>query len=526
MKRRTQIALVLVATLLIPSVAMAAVTGSPDLSAHLSDNRVTPGEEATLGIVIQNTGELNSSGSSTLNSEVTTARGVTVDVNDGKAPISVNTATQAIGNVPEGATDPIEFQIDVEQDAEPGTYRVPVDVEYEYYSAISENGNSRNADTEDERFYVTLEVRDEARFEVVNVSSGARVGETGTVALTVENTGSEAAIVGDLTVTADNTATTFQESESAVRYFENWSVDERRTLTYRLNTGGSADSASYSFQLSGEYEGPDGQTRTSETERFGITPHPEQSFAIEGVESTLRVGDEGHLRGQVENTANTTVENVVIEWVSEQQNVSPSETEYAVGTLGPGESTEIDFEVEISDGAGSGPRQVTFVADYRDSDGDAQRSDEIDVQAAVEPSADEFEVEVTNASLEAGSGSQITLQLTNAGEQELTDISAQVFASSPISTTDSESFVSSLGPGESTELTFGVAAASGALEKQYPLSLDFQYEEPDGDTSISDSYRFAVDVAQPEESGGSPLPLIVVGLVVVALVVGYLRYYR
>ena len=526
MNSRTLLALVLVATLLVPGVAMAAVLGSPELSTHLADNRVTPGERTTLGVVVQNSGDLDNGGAAALNSEVTTARGVTVRLKSGNAPVTVETGTQAIGSVPEGATPPVNYQVEIDENAEPGTYRLPVRVHYDWTSYISETDGTRRTNSTTETHYVTLRVKDEARFEIVDVHSDARVGETGTVTLGVKNVGTEVANDADVAVTAANPATTFGQTASATRFVDEWAPGERRNLTYSLTTAPDADTASYSFDLTTTYENDAGQRASSEPVNFGVTPLPEQSFEMRGVESTLRVGDDGQLRGEIVNTANTTVDGVVLEWVSQQQNVAPAETEYAVGSLGPGESATVNYKVEISEGAESGPRQFTFVADYRDAEGDPQRSEELDVQATVAPERDEFDVAVVNASLVAGDAGTVKLELTNAGNETLSDISAQVFASSPISTTDSEAFVASLEPGESTTLTFGVAAGSGALEKQYPLSMDFQYEEPDGDSVISETYRFAVDVSEPEESGGSMLPLVVVGLVIVALGAGFLRYYR
>jgi len=65
-----------------------------------------------------------------------------------------------------------------------------------------------------------------------------------------------------------------------------------------------------------------------------LTPESEQTFAVGDVESTLAVGDDGELSGVLTNTGTRTVDDVVLTWASEQQNVNPTETEYAVGTLG------------------------------------------------------------------------------------------------------------------------------------------------------------------------------------------------
>jgi hypothetical protein len=215
----------------------------------------------------------------------------------------------------------------------------------------------------------------------------------------------------------------------------------------------------------------------------------------------------------------------VVNWESDHSNLSPQETEYAVGTLEPGESTTVSFGVDASDSAREGPRQFDFTVGYEDDSGDQQESDTLSVQSEVAASEDEFDVEPVNATISPGGSGTIDLTVTNTREVPLRDISAQLFADSPISADDDEAFVSELGPGESTTLTFSISAGGSALEKTYPISLDFQYEEPDGDTPVSDTYQVPVTVSSP--NGGGGLPVVVIGavlLVVVLGVGGYLRF--
>jgi hypothetical protein len=59
--------------------------------------------------------------------------------------------------------------------------------------------------------------------------------------------------------------------------------------------------------------------------------------------------------------------------------------------------------------------------------------------------------------------------------------------------------------------------------------MDFQYDEPDGDTKLSSGYTVGVEVTEPEtdDGGGPPLVLVAVAGVVVLLAAGaYLRYGR
>ncbi len=643
MNHRAAAALVVAALLAVPAVALGAVTGSPSLDATLQDDTLVPGEQTTLDVVLLNEGDVDSGSSKDpqLDSQVTTARGLTVKLRSGSAPITVETPQKGVGTLPTGTSGPLPFSVSVDEDAEPGTYTVPVTVDYSYTSYISEGSGARDTNTTERTFSLRVKVEDQARFAVRDVESTTRVGATGTVDVTVENVGTE--VANDTTLTLESTSgdVSFGGAPTATRYAGAWEEGERRTFEFRARTAGTGDSQQYALRLSAAFEDAEGRDRNSETLSFEIRPDPEQTFTVVGaegtvpidgegayeltlrnegpvavsdatvrlrsqsadltfggsnaatmyvgswapgetrtvvydaqasesaerrdyaltasvsyedgegdpgadeglsvglrpapeqafgvsdVESTLRVGDEGQLTGRLVNEGDTAVENVVLEWASESQNVSPTETEYAVGRIGAGEAANFSFGVEISEGADPGPRQFALVAEYRDRQGDLRESDQLDVRETVSAARDVFDVRAVNTTVTAGDGRTIELEVTNAGDQTLTDISAKLFAESPISTTDSEAFVGSLEPGETRTLAFGISAGGSALAKDYPVSLDFQYEEPDGDTPTSDTYRLPVSVADDSGSGGG-FPIVLVGAAALAVglgVVGF-RYLR
>lgn len=525
MKLRLQLTIALVVLLVVPGFTMAAVTGSPGLSAYLSDGNVAPGETTALDVVLLNEGEVDS-GSATnpaLASEVTTARGVSVLLKDDGAPFDVKTSRQAVGNVPEGTSPPISFQVVVPEGAEPGTYRLPVNVAYTYTDYISDGDTNRDQNSVERTFRVRVTVEERAQFDVVDVESDASVGSSGTVSVTVQNNGSIPAREATLSLTSSSPALTFGGTETGSRSAGTIEPGERRTLNYSVTASGDADATSYPLTLTADYKDEDGQQFTTSGTTLGITPDPEQSFAVGEVTSNLQVGDDGQLSGVVTNTGTRAVDDVVLKWASEQRNVNPTESEYAVGRLEPDESAEFDFDVEVSDAARDGPRQFSLVAEYENDQGNQRSSEPLNLRREIGPESDEFDVETVNANVSAGGSSTIELALTNTADEELADISAKLFADSPISTTDDEAYVQSLDEGESTTLVFGISASGSAIEKQYPLSMDFQYDEPDGDTVTSDTYRVPVQVAR---SDGGGLPLSLVGGAGVLVLVGIGAFVR
>jgi hypothetical protein len=624
---------------LVPGGVGAQAEGEPVLDATVADNRLVPGEEQTLQVTLTNEGELSQrSPNPGENQRVTTARGLSVEADDEDVPLNVRTGTQSIGSLPEGGTASLPIAVSVDEDADPGTYDLPIEVNYTHASQVT--ARSEETSTVNETLNATVVIEDDARLSVLEVEPTVRVGSTDTVAVTVENTGTEIASDATLTVQSRNADLTFGGSASATRYLGEWETGEQRTvavettvartakpqpyavdvsleyedargtrstsetrtvaitpraqqtfsvvetesavavgdegtvsvtmrnegplnasdatvrlastspdlafsgsgsatrfvgewasnetrtLTYDLKATQGADTREYALEATVSYQDEDGDSETAPTRSIGVQPGPEQSFTIDNVSATLAVGAEGNLRGTVTNTGDAAVRNAVVVFQTQKETITAIEREHPVGDLGPGGSSSFHIPLEISESAESGPQQYSLSIQYRNQNGDRQESDTFDVRQTVGPDVPEFELEADGGTTQPGESTQLEVTVTNAGDERFTDISATVFADSPVSAVDDEAFVPALEPGESTTVTFEVGAAGSALPKAYPLSIDFQYDDSDGDTLVSDTYRLPLTVEETEDEG-LPLIPIAVGLVVLVAAgfYAYRRYY-
>jgi hypothetical protein len=203
-------------------------------------------------------------------------------------------------------------------------------------------------------------------------------------------------------------------------------------------------------------------------------------------------------------------------------NVHPLATEYAIGNLDSGASAAVDFPIEVSESAEATPRQFSVTVAYDDSEGDARTSDPLSVQAVLEPERDRFLVTPINATLEAGGSGTITAEVTNNGDSTVQDVNAKVFTNDPLASGDDEAYVDELEPGETTQIAFGLSASGAAIQKQYPISMDFQYDAQ-GDTKLSKTYQVPISVVEPDDSG---IPPWAIGAVVLVVVVAALLVYR
>lgn len=399
---------ILVAVLVVSTAGIATgdTIGRPELSVHLPDNRVEVGEETTLDLYVLNGGVIHQGGTQAAESRVTTAREVLLTVRDRRAPLTVETGPQPVGNVPEGVVGPVTFAVTVDQDVSPGSYELPVQLSYVY---------TREIDTED--------------------------------------------------------------PEEPEHFQRSATLD----TTVTLEVEASAD------------------------------------FDLSDVTSTLAVGDEGTFEGTITNTGQAPVRNAVVVLADENVNIVPLETEHAIGDLDPGESATFAFDAEVSDSANAGPRQLSVSVRYRDTDDEIRQSDPLDANVEVGPRPDVFLIEPVRSGIQAGQSGELELRITNARDEPVSDISAKLFTDGPLSSSDDEAFIDELEPGDSDTILFELSAAPSALGKRYPVSLDFQYDDADGDTKLSDTYDVPVQVREPVQDD-RPSNRVIGAVVVVALV--------
>ncbi len=371
------------------------------------------------------------------------------------------------------------------------------------------------------------------RFEVTRISSTVQAGDTGTISVTVENTGPD---VDDAIVTLRPRTDTIRiggdtrggGAPNATRFVGDWASNEDVTFEFDASAGNDTVVASYPFSMTVSYATNGNRTQT-QLETFGVIPAPEQSFALGNVTSTLRVGDEGNVTGTVTNEGPQPAANAVLVLQSSGDTIFPREKEFALGTLAPDRSERFRYRLDVSDDADQGPRQLSFAVQYENQDGDPRRSESLEARVDVGPRRDEFRLDVREASVEAGGSTAVVVEVTNNDDRVLRNVDARAFADSPLSIDDDQAFVPQLAPNESATIRFSVSADSGALPATYPLSLDFQYETPDGETKLSDTYEVPVRVTEPEDDGLLPFAdvgVLAVVAIATVLLVGVVAVWR
>jgi sialidase-1 len=494
------------------------VIGKPNVSFATSTGAVTAGTRTDLTLSITNRGQINHHGPAEYEDQVRTARAMTVDFDDRNVPIDVDAGQLAVGNVPVGSVQK-SVPITVDESADPGTYRIPFEYEYQQTFRISYDSTGIEDTQEFTRTRsgsITVEIKEDARFEVVGINGTAQVGDDSEVEVSLRNTGTQAARNANVVAVSRSAALTFDSasrqagaSESAANVGD-WEPGEVQTVTYQTVLSADASVREYVLDLRVDYEDESGIEQTARSLTAGVDSIPEQSFALSNVTSSLRVGEEGDIVGTVENEGPQAVNSVVVRYADDVETLVPVERSVAVGALDAGESATFTLPVEVSSEARSGAKSISFDVRYRTADNERRTYDKLDVRATVAPKRNTFDVRLVNRTIEAGGSRVLAVEVTNNLDETVTDVEGRLFANDPLDTGGTDTgYIASLDPGETTTVTFELTAAGSATpNKTYPISFDFRYDDREGNSYLTDTVRVPVDVTAPPEGG---LPLVPLG---------------
>lgn len=503
MRTELAVTMLLVVGLAVAPVPVAAAE-DPNFEVTVPEPTLTPGESAELTVVVTNDAE-------DADDQVEAAEAVEVTLHGADTPVSVQSGPRRLGTMADGDPREVTVRITVPWDIAAGTHDLSLRVAYEH-----------DAEEAVQTVPVPVRVDDRAWFEVVDVTTDVSVGETGRYELTIRNAGSVTADDATVELVSQSGHVTFGGAAADTRYLGSVAPGEEATVEVPVAVAPDAGHQPSAATVTVTYEDADGIRTTAPPRSVGVTPAPERRFSVTELDVGLHVGEEGTVRGTLVNEGDRSVRDLVLELRPASPTLSVAEPEFAAGDLAAGGAVSFAFDVDVSSGATAGPRQFTLVPTFRTAAGDRHAADPLDLRGSVGPKRDAFRVGGVEAAFGIGDAGDLEIEVTNTRDERVTDVSAKLFTTAPLSTDDDEAFIPTLEPGESRRIVFGLAVGAGALAKTYPVEVDFRYRTAAGETRLSDTYAVPVEVSRAEGDG---LGSIVVGGAVVGLVVAGLVGY-
>lgn len=528
--RREIVLLVLALVLVVPAtpvVAENSVYGNPEVSLSVSDDTFKASEAATLSVVASNDGRIQQGGPAQYEEKIKTAQNVRLTVLEDQidAPIDVKTGTIVRGSIPGSSTSTFDFNVEI-GNATPGTYDIPVRVEYKHVRAVTYSDTEQPEyiwSTIDERKDVTITVEDRPQFDVVSEGNNAVfAGDTGSLSFTLENTGTRTANAASVQLSTQSGSLYFGSPSNAQGetslYVPTLDPGETTTVSAQVGAGSETSPGEYPVNAVVSYENQNGVTEQSDTLTTGVQVRPERSFELRDVSTeNFRVDEnEARINATVVNTGPGDARNVAVQ-LGQTSTVTATNGESSVGDLAVGESAPVSFTVTIPASAEPGTNTFPFTVQYENADGDVRTTDTpIRKSISIGPERDPFTVTNVSTGVSPGGSDSVTVGIRYNGAEPVSATNAKIFVSDPISTSDDGAYLGTMQPGETTNATFTVSAGSGALTKAYAASIEVRYDDTDGDTKYTDGLPIGIPVSPSSGGLPVPLPVIVVAVLVVA----------
>lgn len=506
MRRSVAGALAVVVLLVVASVPGLAVvvSGNPDISVSLADGSVAPGEATTLDLVLSNDGEVNAIDPDrpALTAEVTTADSVTVTADGSGTPLTVESGSRRLGSIADGETATAGLDVRVPEDAESGTYDLDVTVEYTHAQRISTGSGVVNERSVTRHYSVAVTVeREDVHFSVVDVQSSVHSGESGEVAVTVEQDGRQTARDVTVALRSLDGAVRPAAGDSTSRYVGDWGPGERRTLRYRVTTAEGLVADAHALELTATYE-DGGQTRTSRGLGVGITPATADRFTLRADAGTLTVGGSASLALEVDNGGEA-VRDVRVRLQRTSQALlidGGSEGTRTLGRLADGASGRTAFALATSDAAVAGNYTVTATVTYTDASGATVTTPARSVAVSVAPEPT-FAVTTADGALSVGERGQLPGHVRNDGPVPIRNAVLVVTApSSSVRFGETSYPLGDLAVGERARFALTADVPQGVAPGPQAMTFAVQYETADGTVRESDPIRTRVQVAPERDT--------------------------
>ncbi|SIR68385.1 Uncharacterized conserved protein [Haladaptatus litoreus] len=421
-------------------------------------------------------------------------------------------ATEFIGPWASGERRSMTFDILAEEFAETRSYPFQAVIAY-----TAANGSRvRTAP-----FTFTVQPSEQIRlerFEVSSIRSNVQVGDSGTIAVTIENTGPD---VEDAIVTLQSRSRNIRlgRTQNATQFVGEWASNEDITFEFEATATNNTVVASYPFSVAVSYQANGTRTRTT-TELFGVIPNAEQSFALQNVTSTLRVGDEGRVTGAVVNTGPRTVQDGVLILETNTTTLRPEERSYPLGTIPAGERRPFRFDINAINATNAGPRELTFRVVYRNREGEWTASDPLQAPIRVGNKREPFVVDPVAASFGGDESGVLRVQVSNNAGKPLTNVTVRLQVDEPLTSDDPNAYVGVLSPNESRTAAFQLTVEDEAIPGRHPATVTITYETPNGERRVAGPYQVPVQVER-ERGPGFPVVATVAVIAAVLVAVGW-----
>jgi hypothetical protein len=497
------------------------VRGEPDLDVYVPEPTLNVDSTSDLTVQIANDGEVQS-GAATQRDTVTTARSVTVELEDDDVPFTVETRTQSIGSVTDGGVEQVPITVTVPADVDPGEYSLDVELRYSHTYQYSPSSGLTQELSRRTTESIDVQIEGRPRFELSMVESDVQVGGSGTVTTEIVNVGEESA--HDLTVELESRSpdVTLGDTARNTARIDRLESGANATLTYRTNVRPDVPVRNLTLAGTVTFTDSEGEQASQDGLSVGLQPEPEQTLSLSIDQSSLRLGETGAIRGSIRNDGPASVDDVVV--ILSAAQFQPRSPTYAIGDLAANESTAFRFRGTVPPEADAVPQQIAATIRYRTA-ADTRHAQNGSLHVPVADRRDAVSVRATDSEFTSGEDGVLEIEITNQRDIEMRDVRLELAVEDPLTSEFRTTVLPSLRPDETGSVAFDLEVDGDAPVSQFPATIKVSYLDQDTDRNTARQATVPITVTEPDR-GELPTEMIIFAVLSIIVLVGAWLFYR
>jgi hypothetical protein len=367
------------------------MAGSPQMSAYIAGtNEFSPGQDAKLTIVIENTGtnefKFVQSGIVDREDLPSTAKFVTTGLNAGTAPLVVKSDPQMLGDIKAGSSANAVFTTKINSDAAAGSYMIVVPINYTYLYYAEQYGLDTiqySYKTTDEYVEIPIKIKPVVSIDVLSaVPEHVNVGTEGYIDMKIKNTGSENGTKAIVKIVRNGNSPIIPTDSSV--YIGDFGSGSIANARYKVTVAGDAERQTYPVDVVVVYQNNEGDFIASRSDTVGIPVGGKIDFTIVSPPAEMNPGNKKIITVEYKNTGETTVYSAQSRISAVDPFTSNDDVAY-LGDIKPGASAIASYEVSVDRTATIKEYGLDSEIRYRDALDNTYISDTMKVKISVKP---------------------------------------------------------------------------------------------------------------------------------------------
>jgi hypothetical protein len=362
---------------------------SPELSAAIAGtNEFTPGQDATISIVVQNSGlntyKFVNEGTIERDDLPNTAKLVTIWLSAGTAPVTVKTDPQMVGDIKGTGTVTVKMNVKISSNATAGEYQLPLIIQYKYLEKAEQDASDNIQffyKPVNQTFPLTIRLKPQVKIDVLEATpESVNVGTEGYLNLRIQNIGSDDGKKATVKITR-NGASPIIPTDSSV-FVGDFPSGGVVICRYKVAVSGNAEKQIYPVDVAVTYENNEGTVVTSAPDTIGVPVGGKTEFIVVSEPARVNAGSKGIIVVEYENAGETPIYSAQARISAVDPFTSNDDTAY-LGDIQPGEKGTARYEVSVNNAATPKEYALDSEVRYRDALDNSQISDTLKVRVQV-----------------------------------------------------------------------------------------------------------------------------------------------